>query len=305
MRKTLASTLVLLCLAAPAPFSPAWAEVPKVLVSIKPLHSLVAGIMEGIGEPGLIVSGSASPHGYSMKPSDARAAEKAQLVVWVGPAFESWLDRSLARRKDSLAMLGLPGLIRLDNREGGIWDKHDHDHHANHDETDPHVWLDPRNAQLLVGAVAERLGSLDPANAPRYAANAEALKQRLNRMDAEIAARLAPLAKRPYAVFHDAHQYFEARYNLSPAGAITVDPERPPGAKRMAQLRDRLKATGAACVFGEPGAPSATAAKLAEAAGARLGQLDPEGLLVPSGPDSYVQQMQGLATALAECLSAR
>jgi zinc transport system substrate-binding protein len=158
---------------------------------------------------------------------------------------------------------------------------------------------------VLVGAVTERLSGLDPANASRYAANAEALKQRLNQMDAEIATKLAPLAKLSYVVFHDAHQYFEARYNLSPAGAITVDPERPPGVKRMAQLRDRLKSAGAACVFGEPGAPSATAAKLAEAAGARLGHLDPEGLLVAAGPDSYVQQMQGLAAALAECLSAR
>lgn len=303
MRKTLAAALVLFGLSTPAK-----AEVPAVLVSIKPLHSLVAAVMEGMGEPGLIVSGSASPHGYAMKPSDARAAEKAKLVVWVGPALESWLERTMARRKDGLSMLSLPGLIRLDTREGGAWDAHEHAAHRDHhgqDETDPHVWLDPRNAALLAGAVAERLGSLDPANAPRYAANAEALKRRLADLDAELSARLAPVAKRPYVVFHDAHQYFEARYGLNAAGAITVDPERPPGARRMAQLRDRLKAAGATCVFGEPGAPSATATMLAEAAGTRLGQLDPEGLLVPIGRDSYVQQMQGLASALAECLAAR
>lgn len=309
MRKTLARALFLFGLA--VPLTPARAEAPAVLVSIKPLHSLVTAVMAGVGEPGLIVSGSASPHGYAMKPSDARAAEKAKLVVWVGPALESWLERSMARRKDGLAMLSLPGLIRLDAREGGAWDRHDHEHHdkgqhgKHHDETDPHVWLDPRNAQLLAEAVAVRLAAMDPVNAPRYAANAEALKQRLATLDAEIAARLAPVAKRPYVVFHDAHQYFEARYGLSPAGAITIDPERPPGAKRMAQLRDRLKATGASCVFGEPGAPSATAATLADAAGARMGRLDPEGLLVPAGPDSYVQQMKGLADSLAECLAAR
>ncbi|EME67849.1 ABC-type Zn2+ transport system, periplasmic component/surface adhesin [Paramagnetospirillum caucaseum] len=302
MRKTLAAALFLLGLAAPAA-----AEVPAVLVSIKPLHSLVASVMAGMGEPGLIVSGSASPHGYAMKPSDARAAEKARLVVWVGKDFESWLERPLARRKDSLSMMSLPGLIRLDSREGGVWAKGGHDHHGHGkgDETDPHVWLDPRNAILLVGAVAERLAALDPAHAARYAANAEATRRRLEDMDREIAARLAPLTQRPYVVFHDAHQYFEARYGLSPAGAITVDPERPPGAKRMAQLRDRLRKAGAACVFGEPGAPSATAAMLAESAGVRLGQLDPEGLLVAAGPDSYVQQMTGLAAVLAECLSAR
>lgn len=303
MRKTLATALILVGLSAPAA-----AEPPSVLVSIKPLHSLVAAVMEGVAEPGLIVSGSASPHGYAMKPSDARTATRAQLVVWVGPAFESWLDRPLAGRKDTLALLSLPGLIRLESREGGAWDSHDHDHkheQSGHDETDPHAWLDPRNAALLAGAVAKRLAAMDPANAARYEANAEALKQRLAAMDSEIAARLAPVARQPYVVFHDAHQYFEARYGLSPAGAITVDPERPPSAKRMAQLRDRLKKAGAACVFGEPGAPASTAKTLADSAGAKLGRLDPEGLLVPPGKDSYVLQMQGIATALAECLAAR
>jgi zinc transport system substrate-binding protein len=308
MRKTLAATLILAGLAS----SPARAEAPAVLASIKPVHSIVAAVMEGVGRPGLIVTGNASPHGYAMKPSDARAAEKAALVVWVGPGFETWLEKPLGRRKESLSMLGLPGLERLEAREGGAWERHDHDHGHQHghgagkdDETDPHVWLDPRNAALLAGAVAERLAALDPANAPRYAANAGALKGRLDALDRELAEKLRPLAGRPYVVFHDAQQYFEARYGLTPAGAITVDPERPPSARRMAQLRDRLKAAGASCVFGEPGTPAATATALAEAAGARLGRLDPEGLLAEPGPDSYMQQMRGLAAALAECLAAR
>lgn len=311
MRKTLAAILILAGLASSSTWasSPARAEAPAVLASIKPVHSVVAAVMDGVGRPGLIVTGNASPHGYAMKPSDARAAEKAALVVWVGPGFETWLAKPLARRKESLALLSLPGLERLEAREGGAWERHGHDHDHGHgakdDETDPHVWLDPRNAALLAGAVAERLSTLDPANAARYAANAGALKGRLDALDRELAEKLRPLAGKPYVVFHDAQQYFEARYGLTPAGAITVDPDRPPSARRMAQLRDRLKAAGASCVFGEPGTPAATATALAEAAGARLGRLDPEGLLAEPGPDSYMQQMRGLAAALAECLAAR
>lgn len=303
MRKTLLSALILACLALPAQ-----AEPPKVLVSIKPLHSLVASVMQGVAEPGLIVSGNSSPHGYTMRPSDARALEQAKLIIWVGKEFETWLERPLSKRQDTLSMMSLPGLTRLDTREGGVWEPHAHDHgdhHDEHDETDGHVWLDTGNATLLVKAVSDRLSALDPAHASRYAANAEATRQRLAALDSDLKARLAPLAQRPYVVFHDAHQYFEARYGLSPAGAITVDPERHPGAKRMAALRERLKSAKAACVFGEPGTPTATARNLSESTGIRLGQLDPEGLLVESGPESYFQQMQGLATAIAECLSAR
>lgn len=308
MRKTLLSALILAALAAPA-----HAEPPAVLVSIKPLHSLVASVMRGVGEPGLIVSGTASPHGYTMRPSDARALEHAKLVVWVGKEFETWLERPLNKRPDALSMAALPGLTRLDTREGGVWEPHDHGHehhddhghHDDHDEVDGHLWLDTGNAALLVNAVAERLSALDPANAPRYAANAADTRRSLEALDSGLKAQLAPVADRPYVVFHDAHQYFERRYGLTPAGAITVDPERPPGAKRMAALRERLRTAKAACVFGEPGTPAATARTLADSAGVRLGQLDPEGLLVPAGPDSYVQQMQGIATAIVDCLSAR
>lgn len=313
MRKTLSALAVLTALAAPALPSSARAEPPAVLVSIKPLHSLTAAVMKGVGEPGLIVTGAVSPHGYALKPSDARAAEKAKLVVWVGPAMESWLARTMAKRKDGLAMLDLPGLTRLEAREGGAWEAHHHEHEHEHehhkgkgekeDETDPHVWLDPANAALLADALAARLSALDPTNAGRYAANAEALKRDLEALDKELTATLAPVKERPYVVFHDAQHYFEARYGLSPAGAITVDPERPPGAKRMAQLRDKLKGVKAACVFGEPGTPEATATRLAESAGAKLGRLDPEGLLAPVGPDSYMQQMRGMAQALVDCLS--
>ncbi|CAA7617267.1 High-affinity zinc uptake system protein ZnuA [Candidatus Terasakiella magnetica] len=280
------------------------AEPPPVLVSIKPLHSLVASIMKGVGEPGLIVSGNASPHSYALKPSDARALERAKLVVWVGKDFETWLARSLSQRQDTIALQGLPGLTRLATREGGIWEAHDHGKHDHdHEEIDGHLWLDADNAARLVDEVRERLTTLDPANATAYTANAAATKHRITEMDKDLKARLAPVATASYVVFHDAHQYFEKRYGLTPAGAITVDPERPPGAKRMAALRDRLKTNGAACVFREPRFAGPTVEALAQAAGARIGMLDPEGTLVEPGPDAYFTMMNGLGSALADCLS--
>ncbi len=287
------------------------AEPPAILVSIKPLHGLVASVMKGVAEPGLIVSGTASPHGYAFKPSDARALEKARLVIWVGKDFETWLERPVGRASENLAMEDIAGMIRLPTREGGAWEAHDHGHehedhhdHADHDEIDGHLWLDPDNAGRLVDAVAARLAAIDPDRAGTYAANAAATRRRLAEVDGQLAAQLAPLAGRPYVVFHDAHQYFEKRYGLTPAGAVTVDPERPPGARRMAILRDRLKAAGASCVFREPRFAGPTVTALAEAAGARIAQLDPEGALVDPGPDAYFVLVKGIAAALVDCLSA-
>ncbi|MEO1331556.1 MAG: zinc ABC transporter substrate-binding protein [Pseudomonadota bacterium] len=109
----------------------------KVAASIAPAHSLVARVMAGVGEPELVLPPGASPHGYAMKPSEARALEEADLVVWIGPALESWMERPIASLADDARVLTLadaPGVERLEVREGGVWAEHDHDHGHDHGE---------------------------------------------------------------------------------------------------------------------------------------------------------------------------
>lgn len=299
MWKPFAALLIAILLALPAR-----AEPPRVIASIQPLHSLVAGVMKGVGVPALMVSGNASEHNFALKPSDARRLAAAQLVIMVDPAYETFMKR-LPPAAAVVAMAQLPGIVRKPLREGGLWE-HDHDHHDEHEaSTDFHVWLDPTNAKIAVQAIADALSRLDTANAPLYTANAANLQARLDALDAELAGRLAPLAARPYVVFHDAYHYFEARYGLSPAGSITIDPDRPVSAKRLASLRDRLKKAGAPCVFREPQFSGSVVETLARSAGARVGVLDPQGAALPPGPDQYFSLMTGLAQSLTECLAAR
>ena len=299
---------------------PSRAEAPKVVASIQPIHSLVASVMQGVAEPGLVVSGAQSEHTYALKPSDARLLQAAQVVVMVDEGYETFLAKPLKGRKASLdviAMADLPGATTLPPRAGGAGeDEHgglDHDkghgkghaHGHDHGAIDGHVWLDPGNARLLVTAVAERLSELDAANAERYRANAHATVARLEALDDQLRRQLAPVAGKPFVVFHDAYQYVERRYGLAAAGSITVDPDRPPSAKRLAILRDRLKAAGAACVFREPQFPAPVVKTLAEAAGAREGVLDPQGADIPPGPDQYFTLMTRLGDGLASCLDGK
>lgn len=293
---------------------PARAESPNVVVSIQPLHSLVAGVMKGVGEPGLIVSGAASEHTYALKPSDARMLGEARMVVLVDEAFETFLAKPLKQIKkkaEIVAMADLPGMRVLKVREGGVWESHEPDHGHKHvhkhdgADMDGHVWLDPSNAKVFVAAITDRLSKLDEANAATYRANAQDVTARLESLDAELKARLAPLAGTSYVVFHDAYQYFETAYGLSPAGSITIDPDHQPSAKRLAALRDRLKASGAGCVFREPQFAAPIVETLAQSAGARVGLLDPQGAAIPAGPDHYFILMTALADSLTECLSAK
>jgi zinc transport system substrate-binding protein len=285
------------------------ADAPLVVASIQPVHALAAAVMAGVGTPALLVHGGGSPHAYSLRPSDARALDAAQVVFWVGPGLELFLRKplgALAGRARVEALAEAPGVARLPQREGGLWGQHA-DAHAGegHAAYNPHVWLDPRNAQAMTARMAEVLAQADPSHAATYRANAARLRGRLAALEAELAQRLAPLRGRPYLVFHDAYAYLEARYGLEAVGAIAVTPEQAPGARRVSELRAHIRSSGAVCVFAEPQFQPRLLATLLEGTPARGGVLDPLGAALSPGPELYFALMRGLADSLAGCLAPR
>lgn len=284
---------------------------PNVVVSIKPLQSLVASVMTGVGEPALIVKGAGSPHTYALAPSQAALIENADLLFWVGHELEAFLEKpieALGGKSEAVELLEYEGMMRLPPREGGPFEEHEDTHAAgesHHDEGfDPHVWLDPRNAKVIVAAAAAALARIDPANGPRYAANAAAATARLDALETEIRATLAPVRGRPFIVFHDAYQYFENRFGVAAAGSITVRPEQPPGAASIGEIRARIRNFRVSCIFAEPQFPPWLAATVAEGSGARIELLDPIGAVLAEGPDQYYSLMRALAGSLRDCLAA-
>lgn len=325
MRAMLLSTVLSLALLAPLA-SPAQAETPKVVVSIKPIHSLVASVMLGVGQPDLLVKGSASPHTYTLKPSDAKALAAATLIVRIGPTFEGFLEKPLKSKGDKvISLMDQPGMVLLEAREGGAWEAHDHgkehgkdhghghdhgkktahaDHDDDHDEINDHLWLDPDNAKRIVQVTADALAKQDPANAATYRSNADNTAKRIDALDAELKATLAPVKSKPFVVFHDAYQYYESHYDLAAVGSITVNPDRRPSAKRLSAIRAKIAGLSAACVFAEPQFEPALVNTIVEGTKARTGVLDPEGADLAEGPDLYFTLMRKLASGLTGCLGA-
>ncbi|WP_318653544.1 zinc ABC transporter substrate-binding protein [Rhizobium leguminosarum] len=316
------------------------ADAPVVVTSIKPIHSLVAAIMQGVGEPELIVDGSASPHTYSLKPSNARALQDAKVIFWVGPGLEAFLEKPLQALGSDASIAALddaPGLVKLPFREGGAFEAHDDDapehdsaspehdsasaHHeaeaahgaeADHDHGrddhdhgafDTHLWLDPMNAKAMASEITTTLVAADPANALTYQANAKALDDRLTALDKEIAATVAPVKDKPFIVFHDAYQYFEHRYGIRVAGSITVSPETIPGAERVSEIHRKVGELGATCVFAEPQFEPRLIDVVVEGTSAKSGVLDPEAAMLKASPDLYFTLMRGIAHSMRDCLS--
>lgn len=288
----------------------AWAlpasAAPQVLATLKPVHSLVAGVMQGVGTPELLIGGALSEHSYALKPSDARKIRAATLIFEIGPDMETYLSGALAESRGQVVVLErAPGVKRVAARQGGLWGDGDHDegHGHGHGMMDPHVWLDPANAIAFTRLIAERLAAADPKNAPTYRLNADRQITRLEKLDREIAATLAPVKDRPYLVFHDAYHYFEARYGLRPAGAVTVAPDRPVGARRIADLHRAVASGKVACLFREPQFPPKLIEALDADTKAKIGVLDPLGADLTPGPGLYDQLMRNLAQSLARCLT--
>ena len=294
------------------------AEAPSVVVSIKPIHSLVAAIMQGVGEPDLIVEGAASPHTYSLKPSNATALQDADVVFWVGHGLEAFLEKPLEALGGKATVVELedaPGLEKLQFREGGPFEAHTHEgeeghEHAaeagheghEHEEFDMHIWLSPDNARAIAAEVAKVLSEKDPANAEAYKANLAALNDKLAALDKEVTDTIAPVKDKPFIVFHDAYQYFEHHYGVHAAGSITVSPETLPGAERLTQIRDKVKTLGATCVFAEPQFEPKLVNVVIEGTPAKSGTLDPEAATLEPGPDLYFALMKSIATSLRDCL---
>lgn len=284
----------------------------RVVVTSKPIHSLVTGVMGQLGQPMLLVGGSASPHTYAMKPSDAKAVNGAQLFFRVSEDLEPFtgkLVKSLAASVRVETLADAPGLKRLEKREGGAFADHAahaghrHKAHAGKAELDTHLWLDPDNAAVMAARIAQVLGEADPANAAQYAANAVALGERLKALAADLRRQLTPVAGRQFIVFHDAYQYFEAWAGLSAAGSITTNPEVQPTGKRLSAVRAKIKAAGVACVFAEPQFQPKVIAAVTEGLAVRTGVLDPEGTTLEPGADLYDQLMRKLAAELVSCLA--
>ena len=291
---------------------------PNVVASTKPVHSLVAAVMAGVGEPGLIVKGAASPHTYSLRPSDAAALENADIVFWTGHGMELFLAdalETLSTKAETVELAESPGIELLPMREGGTFEPHSHgdedhgheeaahDHdHEHEEEGDMHFWLDPENAKLMVTEIARVLSAADPDNAATYNANAVTEIAALGALETEIAATLGGVKDKPFIVFHDAYQYFESRFGLEVAGTITVSPEAMPGAARVDELRKKVSELGATCVFAEPNFEPAIVSTIVEGTEAKAGVLDPEGSALAEGPGLYGDLLRGIAVGLVDCL---
>lgn len=309
-----------------------------VVVSIKPIHSLISGVMADVGRPSLIIKGAMSPHTSSLTPSQARLLEDADLMFWVGHELETFLEKpfsTLGNGVKQIELLEAHGLTTHGLREGGNFEAHEHEHEAEHKENkseehkhehehgkkaehsgdthakhhdediDAHIWLDPQNAKAIVHEVVEALIEFDPKNAAVYEKNAKRMNAKLDALTNEVQDIVAPVRSKGFIVFHDGFQYFEKRFDIIASGAITINPEVPPSVGRVQEIRNKVRELGATCVFAEPQFEPKIIKTVTEGTSAKIGVLDPLGADLSAGPELYFDLIRNMARSLKDCLSAK
>ena len=320
MKKIFKSTIFTLTAALFLVLTPLKAEI-SVVTSIKPLHSLTSYIMEGVGEPELIIDGVASPHNFQIKPSHAKMLQNADLVIWIGDDLESFLPTALKSiPKDAVVfeLLDQSGLKKLKFREKNIFEGHDdhgHDEHAKkeddhddhghddhghgHGSFDPHIWLDPANAKVIVKKITNQLSKIDKDNASTYKANSKKVIKDLDGLIKEVKNEINKDAS--FVVFHDAYQYFEKRFGLSVIGALTVNPDVMPGAEQLSEIREVIEHEKAKCIFSEPQFNPNIINSIASDTGVKTGVLDPLGANINKGKGMYFQLIKDMSSSLKDC----
>ena len=296
----------------------------KVVTTIKPVHSLLANVMKGVGEPALIIDGSTSPHNFTLKPSHAKLIEQADIIFWIGKDLETFMEKpldSIVKNAKIVSFMEMNNIKKLKFREENIFEHDEHEEHEGHDEHeeheshdehdepdghdhahgefDVHIWLDPSNAKEMVHEIAHELSDIDPANKDKYNANAEATSLALDELINNINQSINKDAR--FVVFHDAYQYFEKRFGISTSGALTLNTDVLPGAKQISDIQNIIKEKTIKCIFSEPQFNPKIIETIAKDTGIKTGIFDPLGANIKSDKDLYFKLINNLAKGLKNC----
>ncbi|MDA9638306.1 zinc ABC transporter substrate-binding protein [Candidatus Pelagibacter sp.] len=297
----------------------------KVVTSIKPIHSLASYIMDGVGSPGLIVDGYNSPHSFQLKPSHAKMLEQADIIFWIGEDLENFLEKPLAtiaKKAEKIELLEIKGIKKLKFRERNIFEEHeghddhgddakkeehdDHGHDAKkeeyddheghgHGEYDPHIWLDPINAKVILSEITEHLIENDSKNASTYKSNLANALAKIDKLIIDVITETNTDLN--YVVFHDAYQYYENRFNVNILGAMTVNPDVMPGAEQIHEIHEVIEHDNVSCILSEPQFNPDIIKSIAKDTNVKTGVLDPLGANIKPGKDLYFDLIRNMSAS--------
>jgi len=276
---------------------------PNVVVSIKPIHSIVSALMEGVSWPQLLLESSDSAHTFHLKPSQLNLLSNADLVITIGDGFETGLKKTLGNIKVGSHIIAseINGLhlYHFRNADTNKMDKDEKDEHI---DNDLHVWLDIDNMQKTAQYISEQLIKIDPNNSNTYETNLIKIHSRLNKLKSELHQQLEPFRSERYAIYSDTLQYFEKSFNFQKPVIITPYHGARLSIHRTLEARNKMKDLKIKCLLYGPENTSKRMSVLSEGLPIKVLRIDILGAKLNAGSDQYFNLMKELSSQLVECL---
>jgi len=291
----------------------------SIIVTLKPLYSLVAHLSDGIETPTLLIKQSPSTHHYNLLPSQRQLLADAGLIIWFGPAMENYLSKAIFQQEDSnrkvtvISAMQAEHLNLLNKRIQGTHKNSggnnsgrnsSADSKAKLQTIDPHIWLSTHNAAAISKHIAAALISYDPKNTASYNKNLRRLLHKIEQTKTFIQATLdnnTTSKRQPFIAYHDAFQYFEAENQLNHIDTISYNEETGPGLKHISQIKTRITENNIHCLVYQPPKPAIIDALSAQTS-ITATALDPLGTNVSDEKDAWFELMRKMATGFKNCL---
>ncbi len=258
----------------------------SVAASIRPLQLIAAAITEEVSQPQLVMDGSQDPHHPSLRPSQRRAMNQADIFIWIGPQLETGME-AIIGELDALVIT----VINLDGLTV----------YPLNASVDPHVWLDSNNAGIIADALAANLIELDRENEARYLQNLARFRSGLKSLENELGKTVDPDSFPAFAVYHNGYQYFEKQLGLFHLTSFTDNEEVQPGIRRVMEIKSLLNASDVNCIVVDPAVNSGNLQNQLERDNLRFISVDVLAHDIPLSGDGYFQFMQKLAANFASC----
>ena len=284
------------------------AAATNVVASIKPVELLVKAVAGDSVEVSTLVPPGSSPHNYSMKPSQRRALEQADVIFWVGPEMETFLNRLLGGKEFAGRAVAFLESEGGESEHDEHHDEHGHDHesdahhHDHGDGEDPHIWVDPMLALDMAKDIRNVLSELEGVNPEELNANLERFQTELLNKEQSIRASFAGLDDISLFAYHDAFTRYAKHYGLTLEGVLTLNPELSPGARHIADVQAKLEAANQPCLLTEPQFNRQWWRSITEGLNVTFSTWDPLATNIESTPSGYIDFQQSVADAVLKCL---
>lgn len=281
-----------------------------IISSVKPIAFIAQAVSDGVTNTDILLPDGASPHTYSLKPSDLAKIKTAELIIWVGEDLETFMPTVLKNidKNKQIELMDIPtikSLLRTSTNNHDQQETHshnndsDHDHHGEYDE---HIWLSPKIAKEIAQAVHDKLITIYPDKKDIIDENLNEFTVKLAETEQNIAKKLINVQNNGYFVFHDAYGYFESQFGLKNLGSFTINPAVQPGVQTVYAIKRELKEHQAVCIFREPQFSPAVIEKIVNGTDVRIGELNPLGTDITLSKNAYSQFLLRLTQQLLDCL---